>query len=808
MSESDRDLFPQQPEAGGPVRRRRSARYHSVTDAVDAQPSDTLPQEPLPHAAQGVPAPLQEPPVPAPLPMQHHEQTAPDRQSAPLPPAQPQRSRMRTTYGSPQGNEPPAVPFASYTPPAQPGSYASQGGYGYYPPQQTQYQQPGPYSQPGAYPPSPQGAHTAREQLPVYTQPQMPLRNDAAAYPSDYWQGYPGQHQQMNTGAYATGEQGYPPHSVPVNGVPMNSVPMNGAQMPGAQIPGAQMGYPPRQMPGAPYPASGRQVPTPQSGWSQPQQRVNAPNYLMGSGSHPAWSEQKQKPAAFLRLKEIKLPRVSLDAIPKTVRKWLAFALAICVIVATLYVVISSSIERQRYEALVAEVSAYDGRFCQGVYVDGIHLGGMTQQEAVNEVMSQAYRRNDAWCVQLVHEGTVCSEIRAAQLGMQVDVSEAMNAAWQQGHQGDYEARKQAMDELLAAPFHAASVKPTGDTSVVDSILNDLANRFFEPAQDAYMVAFNPQLTEPFEFSPERSGRCLNTDELKERLYQMVSDMESGTVELELTELPPRTTVEQLRATQYAVRAVATTDISTSSDDNRNNNIRRAFALVSGTAIQSGGSFSFNNVVGERTERNGFYPAQEYVYGQIDTGIGGGVCQASTTIYQAAIYAGMNILTRYPHGLTVNYAELGKDATVYWYSNHRRDLVFQNTTAYPIYIKAAVESKPGNRNRLITKVTIYGQPLEEGVKYDFATEEEILPAPVEPEIRPDNKGEYVVYVDEPPYEFQTAKDGVKVSSYRVKYVNGQEVERVFLATDTYPARQQILYTGVTIRPLETEVPEQ
>ena len=148
--------------------------------------------------------------------------------------------------------------------------------------------------------------------------------------------------------------------------------------------------------------------------------------------------------------------------------------------------------------------------------------------------------------------------------------------------------------------------------------------------------------------------------------------------------------MEYLKNNVVCERATAYTDISTASTDNRNANIRQAFSKINGTVIQPGETFSFNSIVGDRTKANGFYEALEYVYGTEQMGIGGGVCQASTTVYQAAIRAGMTIIERHPHSLVVNYSDFGKDATVNSTKGHRVDFRFRNDSGSPIYIKAAV----------------------------------------------------------------------------------------------------------------------
>ena len=413
-------------------------------------------------------------------------------------------------------------------------------------------------------------------------------------------------------------------------------------------------------------------------------------------------------------------------------------------------------------------VEAYDSVFCQGVYVDGIHLGGMTAEQGIAAVQAQAQQRNDAWSVRLTYQGKLVTEIRASQLNMNVDVYDTLNEAWAQGHTGTLEQRRDAMETLMVTPYEGYTAMPGGDTSVIDSTLDSIRNYVYRAPQDAVLVSFDPTRTDPFTFQEAVPGRYLDTDPVKEQLYRMVSTLESGEIALEPVEIAPQVTVADLKKT-VELRATAYTSISTTSTEERNNNIRRSFQLISGKVLQPGETFSFNDTVGERTEKNGFYPAIEYANGEHVMGIGGGVCQASSTVYIAAVQAGLQILKREPHSDQVNYTDYGKDATVYWQYGRKIDLQFKNNTDGPIYMVAAVQSDPSNRKRLIAKVSLYGMSLGD-----------------------------VTYTDEE-YVERKARKGYVVESYRVKYVGGVEVERTLLYTDTYEARAKRIYVGVTER---------
>ena len=441
-------------------------------------------------------------------------------------------------------------------------------------------------------------------------------------------------------------------------------------------------------------------------------------------------------------------------------------------------------------------VASFDNVFCQGVYVDGIHLGGMTAEQGIAAVQAQAQQRNDAWSVRLTYQGKLVTEIKASQLNMNVDVYDTLNDAWAQGHTGTVDERRDAMEALMVTPYEGYTAMPGGDTSVIDNTLDSIRNYVYRAAQDAAIVSFDPSKTDPFTFQEEVPGRYLDTEPVKEQLYRMVSTLESGEIALEPVEIAPQVTVEELKKT-VELRASAYTSISTTSTEERNNNIRRSFQLISGKVLQPGETFSFNDTVGERTEKNGFYPAIEYANGEHVMGIGGGVCQASSTVYIAAVQAGLQIIKREPHSDQVNYTDYGKDATVYWQYGRKIDLQFKNNTDGPIYMVAAVQSDPSNRKRLIAKVSLYGMSLGD-VTYSLETKtiEELEPG--EDIIVQDKKAEYVTYTDQE-YVERKARKGYVVESYRVKYVGGVEVERTLLYTDTYEARAKRIYVGVTER---------
>ena len=441
------------------------------------------------------------------------------------------------------------------------------------------------------------------------------------------------------------------------------------------------------------------------------------------------------------------------------------------------------------------KVQPYDGLFCPGVYVDGIHLGGMTPQQAQNSVESQIKQQHDNWKVQLNYNGEVLGEINADMLGFSVDTATVLTQAWAKGHTGTTEQRYDEMLLLEQEPYEDYTAKPEGNTQAIDIKLAEIKERIDTPARDATMT-FDPSQSYPFIFEDEVYGRTLDTEPLKEKLYHMVSTMETGTVEISPSTIEPAVKVNDLRST-CALRAEATTKIDHHSSDERNKNIARAFEFINGTVLKPGDTFSFNKVVGERSLACGFYEAIEYVSGEHVTGVGGGACQASTTVYQAALKAGLNVTKRYFHNDKVSYADYGLDATVYW---DRKDLVFKNNTDGNIYITAVVERDPDAKKKssLRTRVDIYGL-FRGDVRYELESEiAETIINTQRPKYKKDTSGEYTSYKDEQVTVVE-ARDGMKVNVYLVEYTGAFLTDRKLLYTDTYEPQPEVIYVGTKNR---------
>jgi vancomycin resistance protein YoaR len=155
-------------------------------------------------------------------------------------------------------------------------------------------------------------------------------------------------------------------------------------------------------------------------------------------------------------------------------------------------------------------------------------------------------------------------------------------------------------------------------------------------------------------------------------------------------------------------------------EPNRLHNVRLVARLIDGKLIAPGATFSFNETTGERSEDKGFREAPVIINGELQTGLGGGVCQVSTTVFNAAYEAGLPITSRTNHALYISHYPLGRDATVNYPDI---DLKFRNDTGAWLFLKTFVGSSS-------LTVALYGKPQNRRVESEVAPLVVTGPAPV------------------------------------------------------------------------------
>lgn len=235
-------------------------------------------------------------------------------------------------------------------------------------------------------------------------------------------------------------------------------------------------------------------------------------------------------------------------------------------------------------------------------------------------------------------------------------------------------------------------------------------------------------------------------------------------------------------------RASFSTGYSKSSAE-RKHNIKLAAKSLNHVLIDVGGEFSFNRTVGRRTAERGYKTAKIISGGQFVDGVGGGVCQVSTTLYNAAILAGLYVTEYHNHSLPVGYVAPSFDAMV---NSGSADLRFVNTTHNPIIIETKADDAS-------LTVTIIGEPLD-GYFVEESVIKEYIPAPEYVTVT-DTKNEYPDLYEGETKVIRYSKQGLKSEGF-LKYIkNGKVISKRKIRHDTYNPAQGLIVIGTAKRPV-------
>jgi vancomycin resistance protein YoaR len=218
---------------------------------------------------------------------------------------------------------------------------------------------------------------------------------------------------------------------------------------------------------------------------------------------------------------------------------------------------------------------------------------------------------------------------------------------------------------------------------------------------------------------PAKPGVVLDVPRSAARVLAAAGRPAGRTAQLVIGEQQPQRTTEQAQA-MGITGAVGSFETIYGGDPNRIHNVQLVAHLVDGKLIAPGATFSFNGATGERTAEKGFLQAPVIINGELQTGLGGGICQVSTTVFNAAYEAGLPITARTNHALYISHYPLGRDATVNYPDI---DLKFVNDTSHWLLLRTFVGSSS-------LTVTLYGTPQDRRVESVTAPLRFVAPPPV------------------------------------------------------------------------------
>lgn len=297
-----------------------------------------------------------------------------------------------------------------------------------------------------------------------------------------------------------------------------------------------------------------------------------------------------------------------------------------------------------------------------------------------------------------------------------------------------------------------------GMDEVISKICNDERVRAVEPYAQFRSSGI------PFVYNAGSDGLEPNSIKLKK---DVLESLKGGfeKVMVEYTAVKRSTTVEQVIQNTRLLGSFST--VYDSSNLNRSSNIRLAAEMLNGVTVGAGEELSFNQSVGERSPERGFLPAKIIENGEYTEGVGGGVCQVSTTLYNAALLSGLSITEFHPHSLPVGYVNPSRDAMV---SGGSCDLKIKNPSGFPVYIRAQAVNG-------VLDFKIYGR--SDGAKYSIeSVVTGNLPAPEEQCADPSLA--------------RAGKDGILSEGYLLINRDGY-IKRVKLRSDRYSPQKRLVY---------------
>ena len=456
--------------------------------------------------------------------------------------------------------------------------------------------------------------------------------------------------------------------------------------------------------------------------------------------------------------------------------KWIALAAA-----ALICVIIIVSIANSGGADAVADMDKLmqtGKRFKAGVKLIGVDVSGMTPEEATGLVKNAAEKKLKTVAV-TISSGENSWTLDSDAMGMGYDIAEALADGLNFGRGEDDNTVV-----ITGAGEGEFDAKYTWDRGKIISALAAMSQSINTEATAAYAEPVTDWTQEErFIYHTGEEGITLNEEATADAIEKALGQGEFVcTVEATVNAVLPGGNIDDLKAATSFI-ASYTTKFSARRDDevkqNRKFNIQKAADLINGNTIQPGEEWSFNTVVGPRTYELGWKGANGISGGKEYTiQAGGGICQVSTTLYNALLCANMEIVDRRAHTIPSDYVPVGLDATV---DTRGIDFVWKNNTDMPAYIFAKVEKVEGSSSRNTITVYVYGKPLPEGVTYQSRNEI------IEERSRQDE----AIYTNDAsiPTGYQLERvQGHKyyvAEAYQDKYVDGKLAESKLLYTDKY-----------------------
>lgn len=426
----------------------------------------------------------------------------------------------------------------------------------------------------------------------------------------------------------------------------------------------------------------------------------------------------------------------------------------------------------------VIPAQAKEEKMEAGIYVDDIDISGMTKSEAEEAIDAYVAAYGDAQItLHAPEEGEI--KTSAAELGLKWGNREILEEAAYFGRDGDIlQCYKELRD--LEYKNKVYRVNFDFDKSKIRELIEENADQYDREAVNASLK----KTEDGFEVTGGQSGFVVDREGTAESVYTYLTDEWTGSacdLEMQVEMQEPQGSAEDLEKVKD-VLGTFTTSFSTSGGA-RSENVINGCRLLSGITLYPGEEISTLEALIPFSEENGYYMAASYLNGQVVDSLGGGICQVSTTLYNAVLQAELEVVERYNHSMIVTYVDPSADAAIAESSG--KDFKFKNNLDYPIYIDGYTTPE-----KEIT-FTIYGMETRDSGR-EVIYESEVLER-----IVPDTE---VIYTDASmPVGYcsvQSAHIGYKARLWKIVKENGTEVSREQVNSSSYMKAPRSATVGV------------
>lgn len=412
------------------------------------------------------------------------------------------------------------------------------------------------------------------------------------------------------------------------------------------------------------------------------------------------------------------------------------------------------------------------GVIYNNIFINDVHVGGLTKQQAIDKLNERFLPELESKEISFIYNNN-STVFKYAEFNTVYDYSEAVDEAYRYAREGSITDRFGKISKLEDTAYKIA-YEPvyTYDSRRIADKLAPIAESVYIQPVDATITRRDGQ----FFINKGEAGRRLDTEKAVADINELLASIQEGAVEGVIEELKPQYTDKDFEQAQSLIGTYSTT--FTGGDSSRNTNIKTAASRINDIVVYPDEVFSTNAAFGPSTYENGYRVAPVIIGGRLSEELGGGVCQVSSALYNALLFAELDIVERQNHSLKVAYMDYGFDATL---AGDYIDLKFKNSTKYPVFVESVIE---GNK----LTVNIYGYEehspnrrlvfKNELVETVPPGEEKVLEDPTLP------LGERLVVHE--------ARTGYKYNVFKTVFENDVEIERVKINSSYYrPAIAEI-----------------